>query len=155
MFANVHQEIDLKQGLPTIDSIKKNFDDFTIDIHITADEFIILFKNYVRDNLDIDFNLLDIFAILDISNNKLILDVEELERNDPKELLYLLEEFKYHFGRSIFEYRAVINLNILFRKMFRNCDFYTFTKEGMLNISYNLANISQNDINNYNNLEEE
>ena len=133
MFANVHQEIDLKQGLPTIDLIKKNFDDFTIDIHITTDEFIVLFKNYVRNNLDI----------------------EELERNDPKELLYLLEEFKYHFGRSIFEIRAVINLNILFRKMFSNCDCYTFTKEGMLNISYNLTNISQNDINNYNNLEEE
>ena len=155
MFANIHQEIDLTKGLPTVDTLKNNIDDFSIDIHITADEFIKLFKNYVRRQLDIDLDLLDIFIILDINNDKISLDIEELEENDPNELLYLLEEFKRHFGRSIFEIRAVINLNILFRKIFSNCNSYGFDKDGILTISYSLNNFNKDDIDNYNNLEEE
>ena len=155
MFANMHSEIDLKQGLPTIESFKNNFEDFTIKIHLEANELIALFKNYLRLNLDIDLNLLEIFIILDTKGKKLILDTTELEENDRAELLFLIDEFKHHFGKSIFEFRTIINTQTLFRRLISGYDNYTWNEDGSIDIEYLLYNITESELNKYLNIEGE
>ena len=89
MFANIHSEIDLRQGIPTIKNFENNFDEFVINIHLESYELIALFKNYVKINLDIDLDELDVFIILDAKSQRLVLDTSELEENDMGELIYL------------------------------------------------------------------
>ena len=52
MVANVHSEIDLNKGIPSIESFKENLDSFVINIHLEPTEFICLFKEYIKSNLD-------------------------------------------------------------------------------------------------------
>ncbi len=155
MFANVHSEIDLNKGIPTIKSFEENLDNFTVNIHLESCELVSLFKNYVRVNLDIDLDELEVFIILDAKNKRLVLDTSELEENDMGELIYLLDEFKYHFGKSIFEIRAIINTQILFRKIISNCDSYMWNNDGSIDIEYSLYNITEDELNKYLNLEGE
>ena len=155
MFANMHSEIDLKQGLPTIESFKNNFDDFTIKIHLEANELVALFKNYIRINLDIDLDMLDVFTILDVKGKKFVLDTNELEENDKAELIYLIDEFKHHFGKSIFEFRTVLNTQTLFRRLISGYDNYNWNNDGSIDIEYSLYNITENELNKYLNIEGE
>ena len=149
MFANVHSEIDLNQGLPTIETIKEYFDDFTMNIHLEPDELICVFKNYIREQLDIDLDMLDVLIILDLRSKRLVLDVQDLEENDPEELFLLIEDFKHHFGKSIFEIRTAINTNVLFRKLLNNYNEYRWNEDGSIDIEYSLYNITKEDLNKY------
>lgn len=155
MFANMHSEIDLKQGLPTLESFKNNFEDFTIKIHLEPNELISLFKNYIRINLDIDLDELDIFIILDTKGKKFILDTEELEENDKAELIFLIDEFKHHFGKSIFEFRTILNTSTLFRRLINGYDNYIWNQDGSIDIEYLLYNITESELNKYLNIEGE
>lgn len=155
MFANIHSEIDLRQGIPTIKNFENNFDEFAINIHLESYELVALFKNYIKINLDIDLDELNVFIILDAKNKRLVLDTSELEENDMGELIYLLDEFKYHFGKSIFEIRAIINTQILFRKIISNCDNYIWNKDGSIDIEYSIYNITEDELNKYLNIEGE
>ena len=155
MFANMHSEIDLKQGLPTIENIKSNFEDFTINIHLEANELIQLFKNYIRVNLDIDLDELDVFIILDTKSRKIVLDTEELAENDKAELIYLIDEFKHHFGKSIFEFRTILNTSALFRRLINGYDSYNWNPYGSIDIEYLLYNITETELNKYLNIEGE
>ena len=155
MFANMHSEIDLKQGLPTIENIKSNFEDFTINIHLEANELIQLFKNYIRVNLDIDLDELDVFIILDTKSRKIVLDTEELAENDKAELIYLIDEFKHHFGKSIFEFRTILNTSALFRRLINGYDSYNWNPDGSIDIEYLLYNITETELNKYLNIEGE
>ena len=155
MFANIHSEIDLRQGIPTIKNFENNFDEFVINIHLESYELIALFKNYVKINLDIDLDELNVFIILDAKSQKLVLDTSELEENDMGELIYLLDEFKYHFGKSIFELRAIINTQILFRKIISNCNCYNWNQDGSIDIEYSIYNIPEDELNRYLSIEGE
>ena len=155
MFANIHSEIDLRQGIPTIKNFENNFDEFAINIHLESYELVTLFKNYVKINLDIDLDELNVFIILDAKSQRLVLDTSELEENDMGELIYLLDEFKYHFGKSIFEIRAIINTQILFRKIISNCDYYNWNQDGSIDIEYSIYNITEDELNKYLNIEGE
>ncbi len=149
MFANVHSEIDLRQGVPTIDTFKEHFEDFTINIHLEPDEIVSLFREYIKDNLDIDLNMLNVLIIFDIKHKKLILDTEELEENDINELIYLQDEFKHYFGKSIFDIRCSINTNVLFRRLLGDYNEYKWNEDGSINIEYSLYNITKEEINKY------
>ena len=146
MFANVHQKIDLKQGLPTLETFKDNFEDFTVEIHLEPEELTLFFKNYIREYLDIDLDMLDVLTILDFKSRKIVLDVEELEENDRNELFYLIDEFRYHFGKSIFDVRTSINTNVLFRRLLGDFEEYKWEEDGSLNIEYSLYNITKEDL---------
>ena len=155
MFANVHHEIDLKKGLPTVETFKEHFENFTIAIHLEAYELLLLFKNYIRNNLDIDLDELGVITIFDNKSKRIVLDTEYLEINDREELFFLIDEFKYYFGKSIFEIRAVINMQVLLRKLISNCENYKFNTDGSIDIEYSLYNINENDLENYIKIEEE
>jgi hypothetical protein len=155
MFVNMHSEIDLKQGLPTIETFKNNFEDFTVEIHLEPNELISLFKNYVRINLDIDLDMLDVFIILDTKVNKIVLNTDELEENDKAELIFLIDEFKHHFGRSIFEFRRILNTQTLFRRLISGYNNYNWNQDGSINIEYSLYNITESELNKYLNIEGE
>ena len=155
MFANIHSEIDLKQGIPTFESFKNNFEDFTIKIHLESHELISLFKNYIRINLDIDLDMLNVFIILDTKGEKFVLDTDELEENDKAELIYLMDEFKHHFGKSIFEFRRVLNTQTLFRRLISGYDNYNWNQDGSIDIEYSLYNITESELNKYLNIEGE
>ena len=155
MFVNMHSEIDLKQGLPTIETFKNNFEDFTVEIHLEPNELISLFKNYIRINLDIDLDMLDVFIILDTKVNKIVLNTDELEENDKAELIFLIDEFKHHFGKSIFEFRRIINTQTLFRRLISGYDNYNWNQDGSIDIEYSLYNITESELNKYLNIEGE
>ena len=155
MFANIHSEIDLKQGIPTFENFKNNFEDFTIKIHLESHELISLFKNYIRINLDIDLDMLNVFIILDTKGEKLVLDTDELEENDKAELIYLMDEFKHHFGRSIFEFRRILNTQTLFRRLISGYNNYNWNPDGSIDIEYSLYNITESEFNKYLNIEGE
>lgn len=155
MFANIHSEIDLKQGIPTFESFKNNFEDFTIKIHLESTELISLFKNYIRINLDIDLDMLNVFIILDIKGEKFVLNTDELEENDKAELVYLMDEFKHHFGKSIFEFRRVLNTQTLFRRLISGYNSYNWNPDGSIDIEYSLYNITESEFNKYLNIEGE
>ena len=155
MFVNMHSEIDLKQGLPTIETFKNNFEDFTVEIHLEPNELISLFKNYIRINLDIDLDMLDVFIILDTKVNKIVLNTDELEENDKAELIFLIDEFKHHFGKSIFEFRRILNTQTLFRRLISGYSNYNWNQDGSINIEYSLYNITESELNKYLNIEGE
>jgi hypothetical protein len=155
MFANMHSEIDLRQGIPTLESFKNNFEDFTIKIHLESTELISLFKNYIRINLDIDLDMLDVFIILDTKGKKFVLNTDELEENDKAELIFLIDEFKHHFGKSIFEFRRIINTQTLFRRLISGYDNYNWNQDGSIDIEYSLYNITESELNKYLNIEGE
>ena len=155
MFANIHSEIDLKQGIPTFESFKNNFEDLTIKIHLESHELISLFKNYIRINLDIDLDILNVFIILDTKGEKLVLDTDELEENDKAELIYLMDEFKHHFGRSIFEFRRILNTQTLFRRLISGYNNYNWNPDGSIDIEYSLYNITESELDKYLNIEGE
>lgn len=155
MFANIHSEIDLKQGIPTFESFKNNFEDFTIKIHLESTELISLFKNYIRINLDIDLDMLNVFIILDIKGEKFVLNTDELEENDKAELVYLIDEFKHHFGRSIFEFRRILNTQTLFRRLISGYNNYNWNPDGSIDIEYSLYNITESELNKYLDIEGE
>ena len=155
MFANIHSEIDLKQGIPTFESFKNNFEDLTIKIHLESHELISLFKNYIRINLDIDLDMLNVFIILDTKGEKLVLDTDELEENDKAELIYLMDEFKHHFGRSIFEFRRILNTQTLFRRLISGYNNYNWNPDGSIDIEYSLYNITESELDKYLNIEGE
>ena len=138
MFANMYSEIDLRQGIPTLESFKNYFEDFTINIHLESTELISLFKNYIRINLDIDLDMLDVFIILDTKSKKFVLNTDELEENDKAELIFLIDEFKHHFGKSIFEFRRIINTQTLFRRLISGYDNYNWNQDGSIDIEYSL-----------------
>lgn len=143
MIANVHSEINLKQGLPTLETFKDNFEDFTVNIHLEPEELVIFFKNYIKEYLDIDLDMLNVLVIFDSKTQRFVLDTEELETNDKNELLYMIDEFKHHFGKSIFIFRAIINSQVLFRRLFNNYDSYNWNQDGSIDIEYSLYNITK------------
>lgn len=153
MLANIHSMIDLNQGQITLDSIKEHLDDFSITIHLESHELLCVFKKYIKDNLDIDLDMLDVLTILDLRSKKIVLDVEELEENDRNELFYLIDEFRYHFGKSIFDIRTSINTNVLFRRLLGDFDEYRWEEDGSLNIEYSLYNITKEDLDKYINIQ--
>lgn len=153
MLANIHSMIDLNQGQITLDSIKEHLDDFSITIHLESHELLCVFKKYIKDNLDIDLDMLDVLTILDLRSKKIVLDVEELEENDRNELFYLIDEFRYHFGKSIFDIRTSINTNVLFRRLLGDFDEYRWEEDGSLNIEYSLYNITKEDLEKYINIQ--
>lgn len=152
MIANVNSEINLNNGVPTYESFKDHLESFTIQIHLEAYELVQLFKSYVKTNLDIDLDELNIITILDIKSSRIVLDVEYLEDNDPNELFYLMDEFKHHFGRSVFAIRAAINLSTVLRKVLSSCNSYSFNSDGSLDVIYSLLDVTQNEIGQYLNL---
>ena len=149
MMANIYSEIDLNKGVPTIESFKENMQDFIINIHLEASEFICLFKEYIRNNLDIDLDELNVLTILDIKCQRIVLDTEYLEDNDINELVYLMDEFKYHFGRSVFSIRTSINISVVLRKILANCSSYIWNDDGSINVCYSLLDITQAEIGQY------
>lgn len=149
MIANIHSEIDLNQGQITLDNFKEHLDDFSITIHLEPHELVCVFKKYIKDNLDIDLDMLDVLTILDLRSKKIVLDVEELEENDRNELFYLIDEFRYHFGKSIFDIRTSINTNVLFRRLLGDFEEYKWEEDGSLNIEYSLYNITEEDLKKY------
>lgn len=153
MLANIHSMIDLNQGQITLDSIKEHLDDFSITIHLESHELLCVFKKYIKDNLDIDLDMLDVLTILDLRSKKIVLDVEELEENDRNELFYLIDEFRYHFGKSIFDVRTSINTNVLFRRLLGDFDEYRWEEDGSLNIEYSLYNITKEELDKYINIQ--
>lgn len=150
MMANVYSEIDLNNGIPTIDSL--DLKDFTINIHLEASEFIVLFKEYIRNNLDIDLDELNVLTILDIKCQRIVLDTEFLEDNDINELVYLIDEFKHHFGRSVFTLRTTVNVSVIIRKILANCSGYSWNEDGSIDIAYSLSDITQMEIGQYLNI---
>ena len=152
MFANVHSEIDLRQGFPTIETFKEHFDEFTIDINLEPEEVVNLFKNYIKNNLDIDLDMLNILIIFDMKQKKIILDTEELEETDINELIFLKDEFRYHFGKSIFDVRCSINTQVLFRRLLGNYNEYRWNEDGSISIEYSLYNITKEELNKYINI---
>ncbi len=152
MIANVHSEIDLNKGVPSIESFKENIDSFVMEIHLEPSEFICLFKEYIRSNLDIDLDELNVLTILDIKSQRIVLDTEFLEENDINELIYLMDEFKYHFGRSIFSLRTCVNIQTALRKILANCSSYKWNDDGSINICYSLLDITQMEIGQYLNI---
>lgn len=153
MLANIHSMIDLNQGQITLDSIKEHLDDFSITIHLESHELLCVFKKYIKDNLDIDLDMLNVLTILDLRSKKIVLDVEELEENDRNELFYLIDEFRYHFGKSIFDIRTSINTNVLFRRLLGDFDEYRWEEDGSLNIEYSLYNITKEELDKYINIQ--
>ena len=153
MLANIHSIIDLNQGQITLDSIKEHLDEFSITIHLESHELLCVFKKYIKDNLDIDLDMLDVLTILDLRSKKIVLDVEELEENDRNELFYLIDEFRYHFGKSIFDIRTSINTNVLFRRLLGDFDEYRWEEDGSLNIEYSLYNITKEELDKYINIQ--
>ena len=153
MLANIHSMIDLNQGQITLDSIKEHLDEFSITIHLESHELLCVFKKYIKDNLDIDLDMLDVLTILDLRSKKIVLDVEELEENDRNELFYLIDEFRYHFGKSIFDVRTSINTNLLFRRLLGDFDEYRWEEDGSLNIEYSLYNITKEELDKYINIQ--
>ena len=153
MLANIHSMIDLNQGQITLDSIKEHLDEFSITIHLESHELLCVFKKYIKDNLDIDLDMLDVLTILDLRSKKIVLDVEELEENDRNELFYLIDEFRYHFGKSIFDVRTSINTNVLFRRLLGDFDEYRWEEDGSLNIEYSLYNITKEELDKYINIQ--
>ena len=149
MIANIHSEIDLNNGIPTIDSFKNNIEDFIMEIHLEPNEFICLFKEYIKSNLDIDLDELNVLTILDIKCQRIVLDTEYLEDNDINELVYLMDEFKYHFGRSVFSIRTAINISVVLRKILANCSSYVWNDDGSINVCYSLLDITQAEIGQY------
>lgn len=153
MLANIHSMIDFNQGQITLDNFKEHLDDFSITIHLESHELLCVFKKYIKDNLDIDLDMLDVLTILDLRSKKIVLDVEELEENDRNELFYLIDEFRYHFGKSIFDVRTSINTNVLFRRLLGDFDEYRWEEDGSLNIEYSLYNITKEDLDKYINIQ--
>lgn len=149
MNANIYSEIDLNQGIPTIEFFKKSLDSFTIEINLTATEFICLFKEYIKSNLDIDLDELNVLTILDLKSQRIVLGIEYLEENDMNELIYLMDEFKHHFGRSVFTLRAAINISVVLRKILSNCSSYRWNEDGSISICYSLLDITQAEIGQY------
>ena len=154
MMANIHSEIDLNKGIPSLESFKENLESFIVEIHLEPDEFICLFKEYIRSNLDLDLDELNVLTILDFKSRRIVLDTEYLEENDINELIYLIDEFKYHFGRSIFDIRTAVNASIALRKILSNCSSYRWNNDGSIDICYSLLDITQNEIGQYLNLNE-
>ena len=152
MIANIYSEIDLNKGVPTIESFKENIQDFVVNIHLEASEFISLFKEYIRNNLDIDLDELNILTILDIKCQRIVLDTEFLENNDINELVYLIDEFKHYFGRSVFALRTSINISVILRKILANCSSYKWNEDGSIDVAYSLLDITQLEIGQYLNI---
>ena len=94
MIANIRNEIDLTNNMPTSDYIMNHLDNFEMDIRLEPKEFVNLFKSYVSINLDIDLDELDIMVILDLKSNRIALDMAHLEEDDIEEWLYIIDEFK-------------------------------------------------------------
>lgn len=149
MIANIRSEIDLNQGIPSLESFKENIDSFIMEIHLEPNEFICLFKEYIRNNLDIDLDELNVLTILDFKTKRIVLDTEYLEDNDINELIYLIDEFKHYFGRSVFAIRTAINIQVVLRKILANCSSYKWNDDGSINICYSLLDITQNEIGQY------
>jgi hypothetical protein len=149
MMANVYSEIDLNKGIPSLESFKENLESFVVEIHLTPTEFICLFKEYIRINLDIDLDELNVLTILDLKSQRIVLDTEFLEENDINELIYLMDEFKYHFGRSVFAIRTSINVSTILRKILANCSSYKWNEDGSIDICYSLLDITQQEIGQY------
>ena len=70
-------------------------------------------------------------------------DTDELEENDKSELVYLMDEFKHHFGRSIFEFRRILNTQTLFRRLISGYNNYNWNPDGSIDIEYSLYNITK------------
>ena len=151
MIANIHSMIDFEQV--TLDNFKEHLDDFCISIHLEPHELLCVFKKYIKDNLDIDLDMLDVLTILDFKSKKIVLDVEELEENDRNELFYLIDEIRYHFGKSIFDVRTSINTNVLFRRLLGDFEEYKWEEDGSLNIEYSLYNITKEDLDKFINIQ--
>lgn len=149
MMANVYSEIDLNKGIPNLESFKDNLESFVVEIHLTPTEFICLFKEYIRTNLDIDLDELNVLTILDLKSQRIVLDTEFLEENDINELIYLIDEFKYHFGRSVFSIRTSMNISTILRKILANCSSYKWNEDGSIDICYSLLDITQQEIGQY------
>ena len=116
---------------------------------ISKDVIEALFKEYIKNNLDIDLDELNVLTILDIKSKRIVLDVEFLEENDMSELFYLMDEFKYHFGRSVFAIRTAVDISVIVRKILANCSSYKWNEDGSINICYSLLDITQTEIGQY------
>jgi hypothetical protein len=152
MIANIRNEIDLTNNMPTSDYIMNHLDNFEMDIRLEPKEFVNLFKSYVSINLDIDLDELDIMVILDLKSNRIALDMAHLEEDDIEEWLYIIDEFKIHFGRSVFSLRTSLSLPIVLRKILANCSMYKWNTDGSINITYSLLDITNAEIGQYLNL---
>ena len=152
MIANIRNEIDLTNNMPTSDYIMNHLDNFEMDIRLEPKEFVNLFKSYVSINLDIDLDELDIMVILDLKSNRIALDMAHLEEDDIEEWLYIVDEFKIHFGRSVFSLRTSLSLPIVLRKILANCSMYKWNADGSINITYSLLDITNAEIGQYLNL---
>jgi hypothetical protein len=152
MIANIRNEIDLNNNMPTSDYIMNHLDNFEMDIRLEPKEFVNLFKSYVSINLDIDLDELDIMVILDLKSNRIALDMAHLEEDDIEEWLYIIDEFKIHFGRSVFSLRTSLSLPIVLRKILANCSMYKWNTDGSINITYSLLDITNAEIGQYINL---
>jgi hypothetical protein len=152
MIANIRNEIDLTNNMPTSDYIMNHLDNFEMDIRLEPKEFVNLFKSYVSINLDIDLDELDILVILDLKSNRIALDMAHLEEDDIEEWLYIIDEFKIHFGRSVFSLRTSLSLPIVLRKILANCSMYKWNTDGSINITYSLLDITNAEIGQYLNL---
>ena len=95
---------------------------------------------------------MNVLTILDIKGQRIVLDVEYLEENDINELTFLMDEFKLHFGRSIFGVRAAMNLNVILRKILSNCNSYKLNDDGSFDVVYSLLDVTQNEIGQYINI---
>jgi hypothetical protein len=60
-----------------------------------------------------------------------------------------MDEFKYHFGRSVFAIRTAINASVVLRKILSNCSSYRWNDDGSIDICYSLLDITQNEIGQY------
>jgi hypothetical protein len=152
MIANIRNEIDLTNNMPTSDYIMNHLDNFEMDIRLEPKEFVNLFKSYVSINLDIDLDELDIMVILDLKSNRIALDMAHLEEDDIEEWLYIVDEFKIHFGRSVFSLRTSLSLPVVLRKILANCSMYKWNTDGSINITYSLLDITNAEIGQYLNL---
>ena len=63
-----------------------------------------------------------------------------------------MDEFKHHFGRSVFAIRTCINVSVILRKILANCSSYKWNEDGSIDVCYSLLDITQLEIGQYLNI---
>jgi hypothetical protein len=152
MIANIKNEIDLNDIILTPEYLINNINSFNVEIHLEGIEFIRLFKSYISTNLDIDLDELDVLVILDIKSNRIVLNLDELKERDTAEWVFLIDEFKIHFGRSVFDFNTCLSIPTVLRKILSDCSMYKWNDDSSIDITYLLEDLDSNKITQFNNI---
>lgn len=107
-------------------------------ISLTALELMSVFKSVLREETNIDLDLLGVFTLIKYSNNRLCitLDTEELRENRPCFYLDMIHNIKKIFSPYIFTVNTAIDINILINKLFSGYEYYTINEDMTIKIYY-------------------